>query len=472
MEFAMISRTSYHATEEVRTDVQLPFVSEAFAAELDQVPEVVVMLILEAHRGSEGSGMGHGINTNAVQQSGTVDRIPVTLLTGFLGAGKTTVLNHLLQHPGMAGTALLINEFGEVGVDHHLVDKVDETLMILDSGCVCCSMQGDLVKALKDLSARSSRREIPPVSRVIIETTGLADPVPVVYTLMEERFIAARYVCDGVVTVVDATHAEQQLETHPEAMRQVAMADRLLITKCDLADSPSRSRLDACLAALSPGAVRIEVRNGCVNPDALFGSGVYTTDGKSPDVAAWLGEEQLRSVFSLSSAVGFTLQQRAVPVITGRHDERVCSFVIDFDRPVPWLGFSVAVGRILQNHGANILRVKGLINVAGDPMPRVVHCVQNVAYPPLRLARWPEQGTFADQRGRLVFIVHDLSPADEDGIRRVLANLPSDSVAARTTASEPSMPTRCWLSLRLPTAGPAGIEVDGWIVQAKRFSSH
>ncbi|MBP6195577.1 MAG: GTP-binding protein, partial [Methyloversatilis sp.] len=135
-----------------------------------------------------------------------VDRIPVSLLTGFLGAGKTTLLNKLMKHPAMAGTAVLINEFGEVGIDHHLVEQLDDTMVLLDSGCLCCSVQGDLIAALKQLHLRSSKREIPPITRVVIETTGLADPVPVIYTLMEERFVAARFVCDSVLTVVDATH--------------------------------------------------------------------------------------------------------------------------------------------------------------------------------------------------------------------------------------------------------------------------
>ncbi|MDO9596458.1 MAG: GTP-binding protein [Azoarcus sp.] len=404
-----------------------------------------------------------------VKQAGAVERIPVTLLTGFLGAGKTTILNHLLRHPGMAGAAVLINEFGEVGIDHHLVDRVDETLMILDSGCLCCSVQGDLVKALRQLSERSSRREIPPVTRVLIETTGLADPVPVIYTLMEERFVAARYVCDGVVTVVDASHALQQLERHREAVRQVAMADRLLLTKCDLADARVRSALDARLDVVNPGALRIEVRQGRIEPAEIFSSGIYTTEGKLPDVVAWMGEEQLRNAIAQSSTAAVTWRRKAAPVFAPRHDAGVGSFVVDFDDPVPWAGFSLVMGRILRKHGADILRVKGLINVAGDPQPRVVHCVQDVAYPALRLERWPASGPFEDHRGRLVFIVRVLSPEIEDGICHALATLPGDGVAVRESVGEPFLPTRCWLGQFLPVAGKGAIEVEGWVVQAKRL---
>ncbi len=403
-----------------------------------------------------------------------VDRIPVSLLTGFLGAGKTTLLNQLMKHPAMAGTAVLINEFGEVGIDHHLVEKLDDTMVLLDSGCLCCSVQGDLIAALKQLHQRASKREIPPITRVVIETTGLADPVPVIYTLMEERFVAARYVCDSVLTAVDATHGATQLDCHQEAVRQVAMADRLLITKCDLADPATRADLDARLDTLNPGALRLEVRNGQVNPDQLFGSGIYSTAGKLPDVAAWLGEEHALEKLAREAEAAAPMRWNHKPAPrpqTRRHDDSVSSFVVRFDKPVAWYGFAVAMGGILESYGPRLLRVKGLMNVAGDDLPQVIQCVQNVAYPSLRLPAWPAGGPFDDHQGRLVFITRNLGEDERDIIRTLLENLPSNSVAARAIAAKPFMPTRCWLSQRMPVASPGGLQADGWVVQAKRFSS-
>lgn len=404
-------------------------------------------------------------------------RIPVTLLTGFLGAGKTTLLNHLLKHPDMAGAAVLVNEFGEIAIDHHLIDQVDETMIVLDSGCICCNVQGDLVKALKNLSQRSSRREIPPVSRVVIETTGLADPVPVIYTLTQERFVAARYQCDGVITAVDATHALGQLDNHREAVRQVAMADRLLITKCDLAEAELRLALDGRLHALNPGAARIDVQHGRVSPFVLFGCGIYTTAGKSPDVAAWLGEEQLSTMRAGTLNNGIPpvwRRKEASPAHAHehkaeRHEAGVSSFVVKFDDPVPWYGFAVAMGHLLQTYGPRILRVKGLMNIAGDPLPRVIHCVQDVAYPPVSLAKWPEQRPFEDRRGRLVFIVRDLS---RDEVAAIMSALSDLSGAAATSAANPAslrLPTRCWLAHSMAVGGTSAIEHDGWVVQAKRL---
>lgn len=325
-------------------------------------------------------------------------RIPVTVLTGFLGAGKTTLLNHLVRQPQMEGCAVLINEFGEVAIDHHLVEKVDETLIVLDSGCLCCSVRGDLVRALKGLFMRALRRELKSLRRVLIETTGLADPAPLIHTLMAEPFLAERYRIDGVVAAVDVTHALAQLAVHNEAVRQVAMADRLLLTKCDLADAAARAAVAARLALLNPGARQVDVRGGAVAAAELFDCGLYDATGKAPDVTAWLGEAALGG---------------ALPVPGGeavsRHGGGVHSFVLRFDAPLPWYEFSDALALLLQLHGGRILRIKGLLDVAGDPLPRVLQCVQHSVYPAASLPAWPSQPPYDERCSRLVFIVRDLA---------------------------------------------------------------
>lgn len=337
-------------------------------------------------------------------------RLPIIILTGFLGAGKTTLLNHLLGQPALARTAVLINEFGAVGVDHHLVDKIDEALLVLDAGCICCSVQGDLVRALKNIFTRAVRREIGPIERVLIETTGMADPAPVIHMLMEEPFISDRFCCDGVVTAVDATLGAGQLDAHREALRQVVMADRLLITKCDLASMSERIQLAERLSRLNPGAEQIEVCRGQAPADAISSCGLYDATAKSPDVGRWLGEERtLAQAAKAPSSTGSSVWHKSAATPgPPRHDASVATFVLRFDRPLDWLGFCDGLGLLLEVFGERILRIKGLLAVAGDPQPRIVQCVQHVAYPPTSLAAWPAQGPYADRRSRLVFIVREL----------------------------------------------------------------
>ncbi|MDL2339145.1 MAG: GTP-binding protein [Pseudomonadota bacterium] len=437
-----------------------------------------------------------------------VDRIPVTLLTGFLGSGKTTLLNHWVHLPEMAGVAVLVNEFGEVGIDHHLVDQVDEQMVLLDSGCLCCAMQGDLIGALKSLALRSSRREISPITRVVVETTGLADPVPVIYTLMEDAFVAARYVCDGVITVVSATHGLDQLREFSEAIRQVVAADLLFITKCDRATPSALVALQEALRELNPGASQRQVRDGKDDASALLACGLYSTSNKPPSLAQWMGEEALHQAelrvrdgstggwlagsdlphASVDSTGDDAMAREAQGRPLGdrlreQRDERVAevkrsatlhspgvsSFVVTFDQPVPWFGFAVTLGQILSSHGAQLLRVKGLINVMGTVRPQVIQCVQGIAYPSVSLSAWPKEGPFSDRIGRLVFIARGLGAEQVDAIRSALAELPTDAVALRMSAGDSMLPTRCWLSQRMPVSVPNAVEHDGWFVQTRRF---
>jgi G3E family GTPase len=329
-------------------------------------------------------------------------RIPVTLLTGFLGAGKTTVLNHLLRQPEMATAAVLINEFGSVAVDHHLVSKIDEDLIMLDSGCLCCTVRGDLTRSLSGLFMRCMRRELKPISRVIIETTGLADPAPVIFTLMEDFFVAERFRIDGVVTVVDATHILQQLARHAEPVKQIAMADRLLISKCDLAPPEQLAEVRRTLTRLNPSAEQICPHYGEVAIADLTNCGFYDPGSKAPDVAGWLAEEKVREERRKANAHHHHDHD------VDRHDAHVYSFALTFDQPLHWLSFTDAVATLLDTLGERILRIKGLLNVVGDHRPRVVQCVQHVMYPYSRLDDWPGEAPYNDKRSRLVFVVRDL----------------------------------------------------------------
>ena len=327
---------------------------------------------------------------------------PVTLLTGFLGSGKTTLLNRLLKHPSMGDTAVLINEFGAVSIDHLLVREASGNVMVMSNGCICCSVAGDMVTALRDLYFRRANGEVPNFRRVVIETTGLADPAPIMHTLIEMPLVAARYSLAGIVTTVDGAHGEAQLNTHFESVKQAAVADRLVITKADTVPREEIEALKARLTALNPGARLLEAVAGEIAPGLLFDTGLYQPGAKIPDVQTWLRAEAYRQVLPRGSAISQTLA-----LIPPRHDERIRAFAITIDQPVAWQGLVDALEMLTSLRGDEMLRIKGIVNVAGEAAPRAIHAVQHTLYPAARLPAWPD----ADHRTRLVFIVRDLNEA-------------------------------------------------------------
>ncbi len=315
----------------------------------------------------------------------------VTLLTGFLGSGKTTLLNQLLQHADMQDTAVLINEFGAVSIDHLLVVKTSGDIVVMANGCVCCSVAGDMVKALRELYFKRANGEVPFFKRVVIETTGMADPAPIMHTLIEMPLVAARYALSGIVTTVDATHGEATLDGHFESIKQVAVADRIVITKTDLATKSQVEELRIRLEKLNPGATIVEAVSGEVDPHVLLDTGLYQAGSKTPDVANWLRAEAYRPVLTNAKS--------------SNHDERIHAFAVFFDAPIVWQDLMDALGALTDLRGDELLRVKGIINVADEATPRAVHAVQHTVYPFARLPAWPDD----DRRSKIVFIVRDLS---------------------------------------------------------------
>jgi G3E family GTPase len=335
---------------------------------------------------------------------------PVTLLTGFLGSGKTTLLNRLLRQPGIEETAVLINEFGAVSIDHLLVREASENLTVLSNGCICCSVAGDMVQALRDLYFKRANGEVPDFKRVIIETTGLADPAPIMHTLIEMPLVSARYSLAGVVTTVDAEHGDAQLDQHIESVKQAAVADRIVLTKTDRVSRASVEALRTRLRKLNPGAQIFEAVSGEINPSVLFNTGLYQPGQKTPDVQAWLRAEAYRPLVATTSAAPF---KRAAPAV--RHDDRFHAFAVVFDQPIVWQQLVDALETLTTLRGDQLLRIKGIVNVAREERPRAIHAVQHTIYPVAQLAAWPDD----DRTTRMVFITRDL---DESFIRDTLAS--------------------------------------------------
>jgi G3E family GTPase len=345
--------------------------------------------------------------------------IPVAVLTGFLGAGKTTLLNTLLKDPLLSNAAVIINEFGDIGIDHLLVEKSDDNIVEMASGCLCCTIRGDLIDTIHDLFARRDAGAIKAFDRIVIETTGLADPAPVLHSVMSEPALLARCRLEGVITVVDAFNGPATLDAHAEAVKQVAVADRIVLAKVDLLSGrEGEDQLFAIIARLrklNPAARLLTTHRGEANAERLFTMGLFDPAKKTPDVQRWLAAE------------AYDKQRHHHHHDVSRHDDHIRSFSFAEDRAISAAGLELFLELLKSYHGANLLRMKGIVKVADDPArPVVLHGVQHVFHPPVRLAAWPD----GDERSRLVFIVKDIEKPMIEGLFRAFTDQLGGGAAA------------------------------------------
>ena len=376
------------------------------------------------------------------------ESVPVTIITGFLGAGKTTVLNRLLRDPALANAVVLINEFGEIGLDHLFVEKIDGDMIMMASGCLCCTIRGDLIDALENLLRRRDNGRIRAFDRLIIETTGLADPVPVLQTIMSHPYLLLRFRLDGVVTIVDAINGEATMDAYSEALKQIAVADRLVLSKVDLIQSEAQkiglARLRARLAATNPTA-RLLDNSAIVETKYLLDAGLYNPLTKSSDVSRWLNAERLiekaessEKASTISSGHEHAHGSPHSKAELNRHAESIRAFCLVSDTPLAPAACDFFLEILRGAHGPNLLRVKGVIALADDrSRPLVIHGVQHIFHPPVRLEAWPD----SDQRTRIVFIVKDLSAHFVEGLYAAFAGqMRLDAPDAQALTTSPLTP--------------------------------
>ncbi len=338
-------------------------------------------------------------------------RVPVTLLTGFLGSGKTTLLRALLAEPGMEGTAVLINEFGEIGLDHLLVRSVHGDAIVLQNGCICCTLQADLQQGLRDVIDGRADGSFPNFERIVIETTGLADPSPIIQTLILDQMLKHQVRLANTIVTVDAVNGAAQLHTHIESVRQVAVADRLVVTKSDIASEASRAALRREIERLNPTARLYDSQAKDFTARALVIEGLADPDSKLAEVQRWLRyadgqSEKGDSGHGHDHDHDHEDHEHAAHAGAGHHSANIRSFSLRITEPIDWTAFGVWLTALLHRHGTQVLRVKGLLNVSDALGPVVLHGVQHIIHTPMHLDAWPD----ADTSSRIVFVVQDLDP--------------------------------------------------------------
>lgn len=330
---------------------------------------------------------------------------PVHLITGFLGAGKTTLLQRLLAQPALADAAVLINEFGEIGLDHLLLERIADDVVLLASGCICCTVRGELADALRALHERRARGELPWFRRIVIESSGLADPFPIVSTLHADAVLRHHVRLGRIVTVVDAVHGAMQLDVHEQSVRQAAVADHLVLTKSALAGAAVASALKQRLAHINPLAPLHDAEADTVDAADLLGGDVVDSAAWMKLARPWLPRAQ--EAAADETAAARYLGSLLPPPQASRHDADLRAFAITLDAPLDWTCFGLWLSMLVHRHGADLLRIKCILDVQGSDTPVALHGVQHLVHPPLHLAAWPD----TTRQSRLVFITRGLDGA-------------------------------------------------------------
>ena len=339
-----------------------------------------------------------------------INQIPVTVITGFLGSGKTTLLSSILKKKEMQKTAVIINEFGEIGLDHALIEHTDENIVELQSGCICCTIQGDLNKTLIDLFDKMMNGKVSSFNRILIETTGLANPVPIIHTLMSSIELIRIYSLDGVITVVDSINGEKTLDLHEESLKQLALAEKIILSKTDIVDKDEINSLIYRIKEINPVSQIVFSKFGNIPLEEIFGLGAYDPYKKSEDVKKWLAAEKYKD------------KKHHQHHDVNRHNENIRAFSMMSEKPANMIAFSFFRDMITAALGANLLRMKGIINIAGEERPAVIHGVQHIFHPVQWLETWPDN----DRRTKLVFITQNIKKEQIEDFFRPLMGLDTE----------------------------------------------